>query len=125
MNHKNEILVLISIISAIFIAFFTSYAILAIIPGVFLFSQRIKYGALIGFLESFLSFMGIYLEYPLGYVSRLSTIIGGIIGFPSFLIVILYPLIAGIITLFSAILFISIGSMFLNQGKEKISNKGN
>lgn len=125
MNHKNEILFLVSIISAILIAFFSSYAILAIIPGIFLFSQRLKYGALIGFLESFLSFMGIYLEYPLGDVSRLSSIIGGIIGFPSFLIVILYPLIAGIITLFSAILFISIGSMFMTQGNDKKSNNGN
>ncbi len=115
MNHKDEILLLISIISAILIAFFTGYAVLAVIPGAFLFGQKIRYGASVGFLESFLSFLAIYMQYPLSDVSRLSSIIGGIIGLPSFLIVILYPLIAGIITSFSAVLFISLRTLLLKQ----------
>ncbi len=108
MSHRDLLLLLISVISAILVAFLTSYAILAIIPGIFLFSQKFRYGMIAGFLESFLSFMAIYIEYPLGYVSRLSAIIGGIIGMPSFLIIIIYPLLAGIITAFSAALFISV-----------------
>ncbi len=105
MNLKLTALAVMSLLSAILIAFLTGEAILAIIPGVFLFMMKFRYSIMLGFAESFLSFMAIYLEYPLKDVSSLSSTIGGIIGLPSILIILIYPLLAGIITAFSALLF--------------------
>ncbi|QXJ29072.1 hypothetical protein J5U23_01941 [Saccharolobus shibatae B12] len=106
MKGTNTIyLIVSSIILAYILQIFVLYPFTAIAIGVPLGLLSRKYSAIGGFLIGFLSSLSLYLIYPINGVSKIAEIIGQLIGINPFLVILLYPLIYGTISLISALLF--------------------
>ncbi|MCH4816747.1 MAG: hypothetical protein QXY87_11555 [Saccharolobus sp.] len=106
MKGTNTIyLIVSSIILAYILQIFVLYPFTAIAIGVPLGLLSKKYSAIGGFLVGFLSSLSLYLIYPINGVSKIAEIIGQLIGINPFLVILLYPLIYGTISLISALLF--------------------
>ncbi len=76
--------------------------IFAAIPLMFL---KPKLSSISGFLIGFIAPLSIYILYPIDDVIKLSSIIGSIVGLPTFVVFIIFPIIYGIIMSISAVFF--------------------
>lgn len=96
-----------SILLSFVLAFFIHDLVLSFIPMIFLYPFKKKYSMPSGFAIGFASYFAVYFQYNFGDVVRLSNILGGIIGIPGTLVLLIYPLLSGIIAAFGALLWSS------------------
>ena len=96
-----------SILLSFALAFFIHDLILSFIPMIFLYPFKKKYSMPSGFAIGFASYFAVYFRYNFGDVVRLSNILGGIIGIPGTVVLLIYPLLSGIIAAFGALLWSS------------------
>ncbi len=109
MNHKISVTAgIISILAAFLVSFMLKDAYFLIISSVPLFVLNKKYSFTLGFIESFLALFSVYFLHPLSYATNISTVVASVIGLPSILILVLYPLIGALIGGFSGLLFSSL-----------------
>ncbi len=106
MKSQDLIYLIVSIILAYILQIFIPYPFTGIAVGLPLGFLSRRASAISGFLIGFLSSLSLYLLYPLNDVNKLAVIIGELININIPLIVILiYPLIYGLISLISAMFF--------------------
>ncbi len=112
--------IIISIALAILAVFTIMQPYAAIIVGVPLMFLEWRYSALSGFIIGLVVPFSILLSYPISSVETLSGIVGQLTGMPSGLLIIIYPLMFGIITALSALLFTGIReAVFTDRQKGK------
>ncbi|QGA54022.1 hypothetical protein GFS03_05245 [Sulfolobus sp. E5-1-F] len=105
MKGLTIIYIIISIILAYIMQILVLYPFTAIAVGIPLGLLSRKYSAIGGFLIGLLSSLSIYLIYPISDVVKIAEVVGQLLGINSFLVILLYPLVYGIISLISALLF--------------------
>jgi hypothetical protein len=109
MNHKQIILLVgLSALLSLLVSFFLKDAYFIIIATFPLILLKKKWAFTWGFLDGFVAFLLVYLQYSHEYIIRISGIIGSVIGLPYLVIIILYPLLAAVIGGFSGLLWSSI-----------------
>jgi len=96
------IYIALSIILAYIFIFMLPFAWSAIFAAIPLLLLKPKNSFIAGFLIGIIAPLSIYVIYPINYVLKLSNILGNIVGFPAFIILIIFPLIYGIIMAISA-----------------------
>lgn len=108
----NKGFVLAGIIVSIALAYASLFTILyafgAIFLGIPLMVLSRRYSGIAGFIIGIASAFSIYFMYPLSSISRLAGIVQQIIGIPSSLLIVLFPLMYGLIGAVSALLFTGI-----------------
>ena len=119
MSHR-IIYAVASIIMAVIIAFILKDAYYVVISAIPLAVFSKKWATIYGLLIGFLSFISVYLQYPFSSIEKIGTIVGSIIGLPSFMIILIYPLLAGLISAFAALLWTSLYEMSNLKGKKKL-----
>ena len=97
--------------------FTVPYAIGAIAVGIPLLLLSKKSSGILGFFIGFISAMSTYLMYPMSAFTELSKIISQLTSMPSFLIVVIFPLMYGIIACVSALLFTGLRERFILLGE--------
>ncbi|MDP8012180.1 MAG: hypothetical protein ACP5F1_02910 [Thermoplasmata archaeon] len=102
---NKSIFAIVSIILSYIFVFFTPYALTAIIAAIPLFVFKPKFSSLYGFLIGFIVPLSIYIIYPFNYIVKLSNIIGSLVGFPSIIVIIIFPLLYGIIMAISSAIY--------------------
>jgi hypothetical protein len=109
MNHRYAIAAgIISIIAAFLVAFLLKDAYFLIISSLPLMMLAKKYAFILGFIESFVALFSVYLIHPFSYAIKLSGVVASVIGLPTILILVLYPLMGGLIGGFAGLLFASL-----------------
>lgn len=98
----------IAIALAYLLLFNVQYVFSAIIVGIPLMFLSRKSSAASGFVIGIAVPFSIYLLYPLASVVKLSGIISQLTGMPGALLIVIYPLMYGVITLVSALIFTGI-----------------
>ncbi|MHB1439437.1 MAG: hypothetical protein ACYCSO_04775 [Cuniculiplasma sp.] len=119
MSHR-IIYAVASIIMAVIIAFILKDAYYVVISAIPLAVFSKKWATIYGLLIGFLSFISVYLQYPFSSIEKIGTIVGSIIGLPSLMIILIYPLLAGLISAFAALLWTSLYEMSNLKGKKKL-----
>ncbi|AHC51962.1 hypothetical protein SUSAZ_08430 [Sulfolobus acidocaldarius SUSAZ] len=104
MKIRSIIYIIVSIILAYVFELFVLYPFTAILVGIPLGLLTRKYSVIAGFLVGFIASLSLYLLYPLGNVVQLADKVGGILGLNGVIVVLLYPLIYGIISLLTALI---------------------
>lgn len=100
------------------LVFTVPFAMGAIVAGIPLLFLGRKWSAVSGFLIGLMVPFSVYLLYPLGSVSRLSGIIAQLIGMPALLIIVVFPLMYGIMTAISALIFTGVRELAYSRKKE-------
>ncbi|QIW22918.1 hypothetical protein EWF20_01270 [Sulfolobus sp. S-194] len=117
MRVGNILSIIIATLLAVLFLVLFPFIFTAIILGIPLSAIRPKFSFLAGLLIGFFTPLALYLQYPLSSVLELSTRLSEIIGIPSILIIILYPLVYGILAGLSAFFFSIIISSLKNRSK--------
>lgn len=103
--------------------FFITYAFGAILLGIPLMVLNKKYSGIAGFVIGIVSSASIYLMYPITSVSKLAGIVQQIIGLPSMLLIIVFPLMFGLIGAVSGLLFTGIRENLVGKQGETVPEK--
>lgn len=106
----------VSIALAYLMLFNVQYVFSAIIVGIPLMFLGRRLSAVSGFVIGIVVPFSIYLFYPMSAVVQLSGIISQLTGMPGALLIVIYPLMYGIITLVSALLFTGIREVVIPEG---------
>ncbi len=114
--------IVVSIALAYASLFFITYAFGAILLGIPLMVLHRKYSGIAGFVIGIVSSASIYLMYPIASVTKLAGIVQQIIGLPSTLLIILFPLMFGLIGAVSALLFTGIREYAAGRPHEKAAD---
>ncbi len=115
--------IVVSIALAYASLFFITYAFGAILLGIPLMVLNRKYSGIAGFVIGIVSSASIYLMYPLASVTKLAGIVQQIIGIPSTVLIIVFPLMFGLIGAVSALLFTGIRENFGGKQEEPAPEK--
>lgn len=113
----------VSIALAFLLLFSVPYAFSAIVVGIPLMFLGRKVSATSGFVIGLGVPFSIYLFYPVASVVKLSGILSQLTGMPGTLLIVIYPLMYGIITLISALFFTGVREVVFT-GKETVSKSG-
>jgi hypothetical protein len=92
-NERTAVAFVLSAVLAFIFISITDYAFTAIFAAIPFALVSWRRALLLGAIAGFAVPMGLYLAYPSSMISRLSSVLSSITGFPALLILLLFPLI--------------------------------